>query len=70
MNATLSQMEGRVEFLDCSVDSCTDTVKMLEKRLKQCMELQEQLAQANRQLSMDTRYIQKVYRGCGFIRNR
>lgn len=66
VNATISQVEKRVEFHDDGVTyggagltNPTD-VQVLDQRLRQCIGLQEQLAKANRQLSTDPRYIQKV----------
>ena len=61
MNASISQAEGRVEFLDDGAGSVSNgSVRELECRLQQCIRLQEQLSAANRQLATDPRYIQKV----------
>ncbi len=59
MNAIINQVEGRVEFLDGGTNDI-HTVQELEKRLKQCIQLHGQLSEANRQISTDARYIQKV----------
>ena len=40
--------------------SDSNRVDILEKRLMECMMLQEELSKANKELALDPRYVQKV----------
>lgn len=51
-----------IMFTDGQLVNITDSsrVEILEKRLMECMVLQEELSKANSQLALDPRYVQKV----------
>ena len=63
INASINQQGGMVVFSDeGDQQDITDSsrIEILEKRLQECIALQNELSKANSQLALDPRFVQKV----------